>query len=240
MRIIKLIHENATMEKNKTIYVYTQHGQTAQVIKEACGNSMVVLSQDRAKGLDDILRQIRTDEPAILYSVLPLDMAIELKQKVPQLVLRLLQLDGRTIEQITGKPYDPKSEYPPHIVRAALKVIEIRDGVVKYFRSFEEMISEIIASYRKIAIFNDVMREGIKIALERLSILPKIKLVKTCDGDASCVEVNPLGFKSGYRISFTGTGKLSAEQIAEALLSGAARVYYVEVVAEEVPLCGQA
>jgi hypothetical protein len=28
-----------------------------------------------------------------------------------------------------------------------------------------------------------------------------VELVKTC-GDDGCVEVNPLGFKSGYRVSF--------------------------------------
>jgi len=49
--------------------------------------------------------------------------------------------------------------------------------------------------------------------------------------------VNPLGFKSGYRVSFPGTaGRLTPEQIAEALFSGA-RIYHVEVVAEVVPLC---
>ncbi len=62
-----------------------------------------------------------------------------------------------------------------------------------------------------------------------------MELVKTC-GD-SCVEVNPLGFQSGYRVSFPGTaGRLTPEQIAEMLFSGA-RIYHVEVVAEVVPLC---
>ena len=52
--------------------------------------------------------------------------------------------------------------------------------------------------------------------------------------------MNPLGFQSGYRVSFPGTaGRLTPEQIAEALLSGAARAYHVEVVAEVVPLCGE-
>jgi hypothetical protein len=50
--------------------------------------------------------------------------------------------------------------------------------------------------------------------------------------------VNPLGFQSGYRVSFPGTaGRLTPEQIAEALLNGTARVYYVEIDAEVVPLC---
>jgi hypothetical protein len=63
-----------------------------------------------------------------------------------------------------------------------------------------------------------------------------VELVKTCDD--SCVEVNPLGVKSGYRFSLPGTaGRLTAEQIAEMLFSGA-RIYHV-VVAEVVPLCGE-
>jgi hypothetical protein len=49
--------------------------------------------------------------------------------------------------------------------------------------------------------------------------------------------VNPLGFQSRYRVSFPGTaGRLTAEQIAEMLFSGA-RIYHVELVAEVVPLC---
>ena len=50
--------------------------------------------------------------------------------------------------------------------------------------------------------------------------------------------MNPLGFQSGYRVSFTGTaGRLTPEQIAEALISGTARVYHAEIDAEVVPLC---
>ena len=49
--------------------------------------------------------------------------------------------------------------------------------------------------------------------------------------------MNPLGSQSRYRVSFPGTaGRLTAEQIAEMLFSGA-RIYHVEVVAEVAPLC---
>jgi hypothetical protein len=48
--------------------------------------------------------------------------------------------------------------------------------------------------------------------------------------------VNPLGFQSGYRVSFPTAGRLTLEQIAEVLFSGA-RIYYVEIDAEVVPLC---
>jgi hypothetical protein len=39
-------------------------------------------------------------------------------------------------------------------------------------------------------------------------------------------------------VSFSGTvGKLTPEQIADMLIAGTARIYYVEVDAEVVPLC---
>jgi hypothetical protein len=84
-------------------------------------------------------------------------------------------------------------------------------------------------------VFGGTLFLGTAVALQHIGV--DVELVKTC-GD-SCVEVNPLGFKSGYRISFPGTaGRLTAEQIAEMLFSGA-RIYHVEVVAEVVPLCGE-
>jgi hypothetical protein len=82
-------------------------------------------------------------------------------------------------------------------------------------------------------VFNETLFLGTAVALQRIGV--DVELVTTCDD--GCVEVNPLGFQSGYRISFPGTaGRLTAEQIAEMLFSGA-RIYYVEVVAEVVPLC---
>jgi len=82
-------------------------------------------------------------------------------------------------------------------------------------------------------VFNGTLFLGTAVALQRIGV--DVELVKTCDDN--CVEVNPLGFQSGYRISFPGTaGRLTAEQIAEALFSGA-RIYHVEVVAEVAPLC---
>jgi hypothetical protein len=82
-------------------------------------------------------------------------------------------------------------------------------------------------------VFNGTLFLGTAVALQRIGV--DVELVKTCDDN--CVEVNPLGFKSGYRVSFPAvSGRLTPEQIAEALFSGA-RIYHVEVVAEVVPLC---
>jgi hypothetical protein len=76
---------------------------------------------------------------------------------------------------------------------------------------------------------------GTAVALQRIGVAD-VELVKTCDYGG--VEVNP-GFKSGYRVNFPGTaGRLTAEQIAEALFSGA-RIYHVDLTAEVIPLCGE-
>jgi hypothetical protein len=84
-------------------------------------------------------------------------------------------------------------------------------------------------------VFNGTLFLGTAVALQRIGV--DVELVKTC-GDDGCVEVNPLGVKSGYRFSLPGTaGRLTAEQIAEMLFSST-RLYHV-VVAEVVPLCGE-
>jgi hypothetical protein len=84
-------------------------------------------------------------------------------------------------------------------------------------------------------VFNGTLFLGTAVTLQRIGV--DVELVKTCDD--SCVEVNPLGFKSNYRVSFPAvSGRLTPEQIAEALLSGA-RIYHVEIDAEVVPLCGE-
>jgi hypothetical protein len=84
-------------------------------------------------------------------------------------------------------------------------------------------------------VFDGTLFLGTAVALQRIGV--DVELVKTCDD--GCVEVNPLGFKSGYRVSFPGTaGRLTPEQIAEMLFTGA-RIYHVEIDAEVVQLCGE-
>jgi hypothetical protein len=169
--------------------------------------------------------------PIILYVVLPIDKVVELKQMAPWLQVRLMQLDGKIVEKLTGRPYDPKTEYPVEIVAQALKVIEVKGGYIRYLRSVEDFFCEVDG--KTVAIFNDTLRE----ALVRLNKRATVKFVKTCDSN-DCVEVNPLGYKSGYRISFPGTaGRLTPEQMAEIIERGEARIYYAEVRAQEVSLC---
>ena len=215
--------------------VYTQHQSVINLIKETCGE-VIVVPQDRTKDPVDVLSGVLSQiGPAVLYAVIPVDQALLLRQRVPHVTIRLLQLDGAAIEALTKKPYNPKEEYSLEIIRQALKIIEIKDGSVRYFTSFKEMMDEIVKQYRRIGVFNDTMRQGIQLALQRLGI--EVEVVKTCN-DNSCTQLNPLGIQSGYRISFPPTGRLTPEQIADALLSGTARTYYVEVTAEQVQLCG--
>jgi len=173
--------------------------------------------------------------PIILYTVLPIDKAVELKARAPWIKLLLMQLDGKIVEQLTNRPYDPKADYPADVIKAALKIYEVKSGHVRYIRCIEDLFCEV--GGRKMAVFNDVMREAL-----RLLVPPhvKLELVKTCNG-SDCVEINPLGLKSGYRISFPGTvGKLSVEQMAEMIAGGQARIYYVDIEAQEAPLCNVA
>jgi len=222
------------------IYAYTQHTQTIRVIEEACNQKVVILQQDRTRDpVEDVLRQLPPEalaQGATLYVVLPIDKLLELKTKAPQLSVRLLQLDGAIVEKITGRPYDPKSEYPLDVIKQALRVVEVKGGTVRYI-CFESMIDDIVKKgIKKVGIFNDTLREGFKLALQRIGV--NIELVKTCDNSSDCIEVNPPGYRGGYRISFPGTlGKLTPEQMAEMLLRGDARVYYAEIEAQEVPLC---
>jgi hypothetical protein len=203
-------------------YVYTQHQPTIQIIAE-CYNA-TALNQDRSKDpVVDILSQLppAVEGGATLFAVLPPDKAVELKAQSPGLRIVLMQLDGGIIERVTGQPYDPKKEYDADVVKQALKLTEIKRGNVRYM-TFDELKKQLEG--KTVAVFNDVLRTA-------LQSLIRANFVKTCSG---CVEINPLGARSGYRISFPG--RLSAEQMAEMIAKGQARIYYLEVEAEEIPL----
>ncbi|MFP3200615.1 MAG: hypothetical protein RXR06_12145 [Thermoproteus sp.] len=211
------------------IYAYTQHEITIRIIETMCNIGVIRLKQDRNKDpVEDVLSQLppaAASQNAVLYAVLPPDKAVALKAKAPKLKLILLQLDGKTVERLTGKPYDPKADYPPEVLKHALKTVEVKSGSIRYL-TFEDLSK--VLNGKTVAVFNDTMRE----ALQRLI---NATFVKSCDG---CVEINPLGLKSGIRISLPGpAGRLTAEQMAEMIAGGQARIYYAEVVAEEVGAC---
>jgi hypothetical protein len=171
--------------------------------------------------------------PIILYAVMPVDKAIELKQKAPWLRVRLMQLDGKVVEKLTGRPYDPKVEYPLEVVKQALRVFEIRGGSIRYLRCVDDLLCEL--NGKKVAVFNDVMREALRIVNKNKV---SVELIKECGNDGNCIEINPLGPKPGYRISFAGTvGKLTAEQMAEMFMRGETRIYYAELNTVEVQPC---
>jgi len=223
-------------------YAYTQHAVTVRALEAQCGFKIQLLEQHRDRDpVEDIVSQLApalaSGQPITLYAVLPLDKAIELKKMYPQIRLILMQLDGKIVEKITGQPYDPKREYPPEVVVQALKLIEVQDGNVRYVPTLADMLSELAkGSIKKVVIFNDVMREAVKKYAEMTGV-KGLEFVKTCN-NASCIEINPLGMKNGWRVSFPGTaGKLSAEQMVEMFVQKLARVYYVEVKAQEVQPC---
>ncbi len=209
------------------VYAYTQHIQTIRAIEQLCGIDIKMLSQDRSKDpVEDVLAQI-PERNVVLYAVLPIDKAIELRQRAPEMRLLLLQLDAKLIEQMTGQPYNPKTEYPPEIVSKALKVFEVRGGKVKMM-TFEELQNMLRG--KTVAVFNDTMRQSLQ------SLVPDANFVKTCSGE--CVEINPPGNKAGVRVSFPGTvGQLNADQMAELIRQNKARIYYAEIEAAEVPPC---
>jgi hypothetical protein len=211
------------------VYVYTQHESSIRLIEEVCNYDVTRLKQDRSRDpVEDIIHQLppaAAEQGAVLYGVLPPDKAVELKNKMPKLRLILLQLDGAVVERITGRPYDPKQEYPKEVLQQALRSVEVRGGNVKYL-TFDELRQSL--NGKTVAVFNDVLREA-------LGRLIDADFVKSCAGN--CIEVNPLGARNGYRISFPGaTGRLSVEQMVEAIKHNA-RIYYLEIDAEETSLC---
>jgi hypothetical protein len=215
-------------EPKNPVYAYTQHVATIRALERLCGIEMQLLTQDRNKDpVEDVLSQIPTQH-AVLYAVLPIDKAVELRQRALAMRLILLQLDAKRIEEITGQPYNPKQEYPPEIVLKALKTFEVRGGSVRTLTSFEDLRD--MLQGKTAAVFNDVMRQALQ------SLIPDANFVKTCDSD--CIEINPLGNRPGVRISFPGTvGQLNATQMAELIRSGKARIYYAEIETVEVPPC---
>jgi hypothetical protein len=217
------------------VYAYTQHEATIKIIETTCGVEIRRLKQDRSKDpVEDILSQIPNTQ-VTLYAVLPADKAIELKRRAPWIRLLLLQLDGNVVEKLTGRPYNPKSDYPSEIIIKALKIYEVKGGYVRYLRSIDDFFCENIG--RKIVVFNDTLREALNILNERASV----KVVRTCERDddnSICTEVNPFGLRPGYRISFPGNvGKLTTEQMIDLIKRCEARIYYVDIQAQEVPLC---
>jgi hypothetical protein len=211
------------------VFAYTQHESSIQLIEAACGYSVVRLSQDRSRDpVEDVLAQLppaAAEQGAVLYGVLPPDKAVELKNKMPKLRLILLQLDGAVVERITKRPYDPKQEYPKEVLQQALKAFEVRGGKIKYL-TFDELRQNL--NGKTVAVFNDVLREALRRLIDA-------DFVKSCGG---CIEVNPLGARNGFRISFPGaTGRLTAEQMAEVIRRNEARIYYLEIDAEETSLC---
>lgn len=165
----------------------------------------------------------------VIIGVMPLDAAAELWQRGYRVYLT--RLDGKKVEEITGRPYNPKEEYPPEIVRQALVVQHLTDAKIQYL-TMDEMLSKF--NGKVVVVFNDVMRE----ALEKLSRERGIEaqFIKQGKGDV-IVGLPPTATKAeGIQISFYGTGQLTADQMAESIKRGQARIYWVSINSEIIPL----
>jgi hypothetical protein len=186
-----------------------------------------MLSQDRSKDpVEDMLTQI-PERNAILYAVLPIDKAIELRQRVPDMKLLFLQLDAKRVEEITGQSYNPKTEYPSEVIRQALKTFEVRSGHIKML-SLEELRS--MLQGKTVAVFNDTLRQALQQLIDA-------NFTKSCNS-GECIEINPPGNRFGVRVSFPDTvGRLDVQQMIEMIQNGTARIYYAEIDATEVPPC---
>jgi hypothetical protein len=222
--------KNEPTNQKTPAYAYTQHVATIRTLEQVCSISIQLLSQDRSRDpIDDILSQIHQAQNAVLYAVLPIDKAVELRKRAPWLRLILMQLDAKLVEQITGQPYNPKAEYPQDIILRALKTFEVKGGDIKVL-NLDELKN--VLQGKVVAVFNDTLRSALQ------QLVPDANFVKACGGNADCVEMNPLGNKPGLRVSFPGTaGQLTAEQMIELIRSGKARIYYAELDAVEVLPC---
>ncbi len=231
------IHVN---DDTETVYVYIWYNallvrflQLIALHLEACGR-VVMLPHDQSRSIDDMLKWV--GGTVRLYTDMPLDKAVELKQRMPHITLRLLDIDERRIEEVARKPYNPEADYHFLEVLASLKSIELTTGSVRYM-TFSEMIRELSErGFKRVGVYNDVVRKGFRLALNGLGA--ELELVKICDGYDVCVQINP-PLRSGYHINFpVATWKSTPEQISEMLFSDA-RIYYAEIErnTKYIPFC---
>jgi len=198
------------------------------------------LGQDRSIDMtQDVISRLQPLSGATyaLIAVGPPDKLAELAAKLdarrPDVILVVAQVDGQKYERLTKRPYNPKEEITDvELLRQVLKLYVVTRGEVHYYSSVEEMLREISKKYKKVAVFNDVMRQSLEMYARELGI--DIEFVKTCDG-ADCVEINALGGKPSYRISFPPTtGKLTAEEMVQLYKQGQARAYWSALETEDI------
>jgi hypothetical protein len=200
------------------VYIYTQHKTTIEVIKEIVPNA-AVLEQDRSvRAAEDVAK--KAPPGSVVIGVMPMDDAAELGKRGYTVIMP--SLDGKIVEKLTGKPYNPKEEYPADVVRQALKYRVVSVQSMEYI-DVRQLFEKIAKAGGTAVIFNDDMRAALQSLAQEMGY--SVSLVKSGQG----YQINPLEFSGEAAfISFPGTaGRLTPDQMKEALKSGQARVYVV-------------
>ncbi|WP_053240386.1 hypothetical protein [Pyrobaculum islandicum] len=192
-----------TEQTKRRVIVYTNHQPTIQILTSVLPGAEVRIPDRSKSPVEEITT--RYQPGTTIVGVMPLDSAAELILRGYSIYLT--RLDGKKVEEITGRPYNPKEEYPPEVIRQALVVQKINRAEIRYL-SVDEML--LMFNKKTIAVFNDVMRE----ALQKLAQERGIEALFTKEGRADVtVGIPPTANRiAGIQISFPGiTGRLDAE-----------------------------
>jgi hypothetical protein len=211
----------AAAQTKAPIYVYTQHQATVRIIRSVV--PAVVLKQDRSRrAYEDVMAQ--APPGSIVIGVMPIDDAVALIQHGYKVIL--VRLDGKTVEQLTGRPYDPKSDYPDDIIKQALQLAVLKVTSPPKYIDARELFCLISERGNTAIVFNDTMRQALQLLAQEMGYMD---LAFKKEGEGG-VQINPLVFHGvAAFISFPGTtGKLSAEEMARLIKLGEARIYVVE------------
>jgi hypothetical protein len=201
------------------IYIYTQHAATVRIIQSVIPDA-VVLRQDRSRrAYEDIMAQAPSG--SVIIGVMPMDDVVALVERGYRIILT--RLDGKVVEQITGRPYNPKEDYGEDVIRQALRFAVTRLTSIRYV-DIQELLCFIKERGGAAVVYNDTMRQALQLLAQEMGY--SIEFRKEGEG----VQVNPLTFRgTAVFISFPGAvGRLSTEEMAKMIKMGEARIYTVE------------
>ncbi|MGB9705651.1 MAG: hypothetical protein ACPL3C_09390, partial [Pyrobaculum sp.] len=193
---------------------------TVRIIQSLLPHAIALQQNRNKRAYEDIMAQAPSG--SVIIGVMPMDDAVALIDRGYRVILT--RLDGKVIEKLTGRPYDPKSEYPDDVVRRALQFAVLRIAKPPRYIDARELFCVISERGNVAVVFNDVMRQALEMLAREMGY--SIEFRKEGEG----VQVNPLTFRGAAAfISFPGTtGKLSAEEMARLIKLGEARIYVVE------------
>lgn len=210
------------------IIIYTNHQSTIQILKSVIPNAEVVIPNRSVSPVEEI--SSRYQPGVAVIGVMPLDAAVELHYRGYKIFLT--RLDGSVIERLTNKPYDPKIDYPQEVVKEALVIQKIVKAEIRYM-SLDEFLNEI--NGKTVVVFNDDMRKALQILARERGI--EARFIKEGQGDTRVGLPPTMAKGEGYQISFPSTaGRLTANEMAEMIKYNKARIYWVSIDSEIIPL----